>query len=277
MSATGEGEARTLQELRARIDAIDERLHGLLIERGSVIDALIRAKGTNAPGAAFRPGREADMMRRLVDRHSGALPISAVEHIWREIISTFTHMQAPYALAIDGSADVAAMRDLARFYFGFSVPFETLPDARSVVARVAASGRDLGLIAVEQNGGNWWRGLAGEKAPRIMALLPFIRVPGRPAALPAFVVSPPLSDPTAAEIGIFAARTAQPAIISGGEILAIAGPDILVALPDNVAPRILGDARLTDIVCVGGIARGISIGPSDSLLYAPAQMRKEPA
>jgi chorismate mutase-like protein len=280
MSKTGESEALALADLRARIDAIDERLHGLLIERGSVIDALIRAKGTSAPAAAFRPGREADMMRRLVARHSGALPLSAVEHIWREIISTFTHMQAPYALAVDGAADAAAMRDLARFYFGFSVAIETLPDASAVVARVASTGRDLGLIALEQppRAGAWWRGLVGERAPRIMALLPFIRMPERPAALPAFVVSPPLSDPTAAGIGIFAARGRpdRTAIAADdAELLAATDDDVLVAVPEG--RDLAGASGLTDIVSIGGIARGISIGASDSLLYAPAEMRKEPA
>jgi chorismate mutase-like protein len=280
MTKTGESEALALADLRARIDAIDERLHRLLIERSSVIDALIRAKGTSAPAAAFRPGREADMMRRLVARHSGALPLSAVEHIWREIISTFTHMQAPYALVVDGAADAAAMRDLARFYFSFSVPIETLPDASAVVVRVASTGRDLGLVAMDQppRAGAWWRGLVGEKAPRIMALLPFIRMPERPAALPAFVVAPPLSDPTPADIAIYAARAGDgPHAIAGAEILAAAGNEILIALPTADEPRILPDARLADIVRVGGVARGISIGSSDSLLYAPAEMRKEPA
>ncbi len=279
MSKTGESEALALADLRARIDAIDERLHRLLIERSSVIDALIRAKGTSAPAAAFRPGREADMMRRLVARHSGALPLSAVEHIWREIISTFTHMQAPYALVVDGAADAAAMRDLARFYFSFSVPIETLPDASAVVARVASTGRDLGLVALDQppRAGAWWRGLVGEKAPRIMALLPFILMPERPAALPAFVVSPPLSDPTPAEIAIYAVRTGDRNAITaaGAELLAAANDDVLIAAP---ADRDLGKAQgLTGLARVGGVARGISIGKSGSLLYAPAETRKEPA
>ena len=274
MSGTGEGEARTLDDLRARIDAIDERLHALLIDRGSVIDALIKAKGTSAPAAAFRPGREADMMRRLVARHAGALPLPAVEHIWREIISTFTHMQAPYALAIDGAANADAMRDLARFYFSFSVPIETLSDAAAVVARVASTGRDLGLVAIEQpsRAGAWWRGLVGENAPRIMALLPYISMPGRPADLPAFVISPPLSDPTEADVAIFAARMGDgPDTISGAEILATAGDEILLALSSADESRILPDARLADTVRVGGVARGISLGESDSLLYAPPE------
>jgi hypothetical protein len=217
------------------------------------------------------------MMRRLVARHAGALPLPAVEHIWREIISTFTHMQAPYALAIDGAANAAEMRDLARFYFSFSVPIEVLPDAPAVVARVASTGRDLGLVALAQpRAGAWWRGLVGDKVPRIIALLPFIRMPERPASLPAFVVSPPLSDPTPADIAIFAARGGadRTAIATaGGELLAASGDDMLVAVP--AGHRLAASLGLTGIVGVGGVARGISLGKSDSLLYAPVAARKE--
>ena len=128
MSDTGESDARTLAELRDKIDAIDAEMHRLLIARGEVIDSLIRTKGTSRPGNAFRPGREADMMRRLVARHEGALPLATVEHIWREIITTFTRMQAPFDVAMDVSVEPERMRDLARFYFGFSV--ELVPIAR---------------------------------------------------------------------------------------------------------------------------------------------------
>ena len=99
MSETGETTLRTLGELRGRIDEIDAEMHRLLMDRGSVIDALIRIKGTSRPGAAFRPGREAEMMRRIVARHAGALPLATVEHIWREIITTFTRVQAPFNVA----------------------------------------------------------------------------------------------------------------------------------------------------------------------------------
>ena len=68
---------KSLDDLPAEIDRLDETMHSLLIERGAITDALIRVKRTGETGAAFRPGREADMMRRLVARHSGRLPFSA--------------------------------------------------------------------------------------------------------------------------------------------------------------------------------------------------------
>ncbi len=94
----------TLAELRQEIDRIDEAMHGLLIERGEIIESLIAVKRTQESGAAFRPAREAAMMRRLVERHRGLLPLDTVESIWRVIISTFTFVQANYAVHADMSA-----------------------------------------------------------------------------------------------------------------------------------------------------------------------------
>src|SRR5215475_5570021 len=129
----------SLAELRKEIDRIDEAMHRLLMERGEIIDRLIATKKTQDSGSAFRPAREADMMRRLVQRHKGILPLDTAESIWRVIIATFTHVQAPFSLHADLSAGEAAMRDSARFHFGFTVPFVGHLGASGVVAAIAAS------------------------------------------------------------------------------------------------------------------------------------------
>src|SRR5947209_435350 len=110
----------SLQELRKEIDSIDEQVHRLLMARGDIIDRLIQVKQTQEVGSAFRPAREAEMMRRLVERHRGILPLDTVESIWRVIISTFTYVQAPFSVHADVSVGESAMRDSARFHFGRS-------------------------------------------------------------------------------------------------------------------------------------------------------------
>ena len=122
----------TLADLRREIDRIDEAMHRLLMERGDIIDRLIATKRTAESGSAFRPAREADMMRRLVERHRGILPLDTAESIWRVIIATFTYVQAPFSVHADLSAGEAAMRDSARFHFGFTVPFVTHMGASGV-------------------------------------------------------------------------------------------------------------------------------------------------
>ena len=135
-----------LDDLRKEIDRIDEAMHQLLMERGEIIDRLIAVKKSQETGSAFRPVREAEMMRRLVKRHKGILPLDTVESIWRVIISTFTYVQAPFSVHADLSAGDALMRDSARFHFGFTVPFVPHMGAAGVVAAVSTSKGDLGLV-----------------------------------------------------------------------------------------------------------------------------------
>ena len=137
---------QSLADLRREIDRIDEQMHALLIERGQIIDRLIAVKKTEETGSAFRPAREAEMMRRLVARHHGNLPLDTAESIWRVIISTFTYVQTPFSVHADLSAGDALMRDSARFHFGFTVPFVPHMGASSVVEAVTESKGDLGLI-----------------------------------------------------------------------------------------------------------------------------------
>ena len=135
-----------LAELRKEIDRIDEAMHQLLMERGEIIDRLIATKGTQESGSAFRPAREADMMRRLVQRHHGILPLDTAESIWRVIIATFTHVQAPFGVHADLSSGDALMRDSARFHFGFTVPYVAHFSASAAVDAVARSKGDLALV-----------------------------------------------------------------------------------------------------------------------------------
>jgi chorismate mutase/prephenate dehydratase len=285
MSGEGADNLRKLAELRDTIDTIDAEIHRLLVERGAIIDALIRTKGTEISGAAFRPGREADMMRRLVARHRGELPITTVEHIWREIITTFTRMQAPFDVAIDGSADVGRMRDLARFYFGFSVELVPLGGAEAVVAHVAATG-DLGIVAREQKQTEepWWRSLGTPTSPQIMAMLPYIEIPGRPADLPAFVVSPRLSDPVPPDFRVLAVSAERQLTPPQGcmALSRCGGADstceMLVAVPRALdAARFAAEVGAESVVEVGGIAAGIAIGGVTSVLYQKPEMARSTA
>jgi chorismate mutase len=194
--------ARTLADIRREIDRIDETIHQLLIERGAIIDRLIAIKGTAETGIAFRPLREAEMMRRLVARHEGRLPVTTVEHLWRSIISVFTHLQAPYSVHLDGSAGFM-LADEARFHVGFDVPLVHHVDAAEVVEAVAASAGDLGLVAICPTAEPWWEGLGNDRV-EVGARLPFIVAPDRPAATAALVLSRPLGEAAAAEVPVVA-------------------------------------------------------------------------
>ncbi len=210
MAKTSRSETPSLADLRREIDRIDEGMHRLLMDRGEIIDRLIAVKQTQETGSAFRPAREAEMMRRLVDRHGGILPLDTVESIWRVIIATFTYVQAPFSVHADLSAGDAAVRDSARFHFGFTVPFVPHMGAASVVAAVSDSKGDLGLVpAFAMTGvGAWWNALEFDSAPKIIARLPFVDRPDHPAAVPVFVVSRAAPDAMVREVEVWSVRVA---------------------------------------------------------------------
>jgi chorismate mutase len=198
----------SLAELRKDIDRIDEAMHRLLIERSEIIGTLISVKKSSETGSAFRPAREAEMMRRLVERHKGLLPLDTVESIWRVIIATFTYVQAPFSVHADLSAGDALMRDSARFHFGFTVPFVPHMGAAGVVQAVSESKGDLGLVPAGSvaGAGAWWSALEFDSAPKIIARLPFVERADHPAALPVFVVSRVAADAMATEATVWSVR-----------------------------------------------------------------------
>lgn len=236
--------AADLADLRKEIDRIDAAMHGLLMERGEIIDQLIAIKRSQASGSAFRPGREASMMREIVGRHHGILPVDIVESIWRVIIATFTHVQAPYTVHGDISLGNAAMRDVARFHFGFVVPYETHDDAGDVIHALSHSRGDLGLVPVAAPGA-WWRALEGETAPKIIARLPFVERADHPAALPTYVLSKPIDEPpSSSEVRLVSAvlPSALSKLPQGWTIPAHAGAALLVALHPGQAIVALAEA-----------------------------------
>jgi len=198
----------TLADLRRDIDRIDEAMHRLLMERGDIIDTLIATKKTAESGSAFRPAREADMMRRLVERHHGILPLDTAEGIWRVIIATFTYVQAPFSVHADLSAGEPAMRDSARFHFGFTVPFITHMGPAGVLAAVANSRGDLGLVPAATAKGAWWTALEGSDAPKIIARLPFVERADHPAGLPVFAIARPHPDAVVTDVETWGMRVA---------------------------------------------------------------------
>ena len=270
------GSAPTLQNLREEIDRIDASMHSLLIERGEIIGELIKVKRTTETGAAFRPAREASMMRRIVERHRGILPLDTVESIWRVIIATFTYVQAPYAVHADFSAGDAAVRDSARFHFGFTVPLSAHLGAAGVVAAVAQSKGDLGLVPASAlaGAGAWWTALEAEQGPKIIARLPFVDRNNHPAALPVFVISRVAADAMVPDVAVWSLRIsgwgpkAAKAVAHLADVIAVPdsafdGAALLVSVPQDSSFERISEA----VVNAGASIRSSALVGSHATRY----------
>jgi chorismate mutase len=264
MAKSSRSDKPSLADLRREIDRIDEAMHGLLIERSEIIDRLIKVKKTQEKGSAFRPAREADMMRRLVDRHKGILPLDTVESIWRVIIATFTYVQSPFSVHADLSAGAPQMRDSTRFHFGFTVPFVAHMGASAVVAAVSESTGDLGLVPAltVPGAGAWWNALEFDSAPKIIARLPFVERDDHPAALPVFVLSRIADDAMVTEVEVWSMRVAGWSAAAAAALGPLAE---VVAVPDQAFD---GAALLISVPQGGSIA-----AITDALIAADASVR----
>jgi chorismate mutase len=275
----------TLADLRREIDEIDAAMHKLLMQRGEIIDRLIAVKHTEEAGSAFRPAREAEMMRRLVERHHGILPLDTAESIWRVIIATFTYVQAPFSVHADLSAGEAVMRDSARFHFGFTVPFVPHVGAAGVVSAVAESKGDLGLVPAfgVAGAGAWWTSLEFDTAPKIIARLPFVERPDHPAALPVFVISRAAPDAMVPDVEAWSMRVsgwgAGPARAAAELAEVIAVPDrafdgaaLLVSVPQGTRFAAVADA----LVKAGASVRSSALVGSHAIRYTVSAEGQKP-
>ena len=264
----------SLGALRAEIDHIDETMHDLLMQRGEIIDRLIAVKQTQESGSAFRPAREAEMMRRLVDRHHGILPLDTAEGIWRVIISTFTYVQAPFSIHADLTDNAAAMRDSARFHFGFTVPLVAHMGAAGVVAAVSESRGDLGLVNAQGGGGAWWNALEFDSAPKIIARLPFVDREDHPAALPVFVISRVAAEAMVPDVAVWSLRVAgwgpkaAKAVTHLAEVIAVPdsafdGAALLLSVPQGSSFERISEA----VVNAGASIRSSALVGSHATRY----------
>ncbi len=268
-----------LDDLRKEIDRIDEAMHRLLMERGEIIDRLIAVKKSQETSSAFRPAREAEMMRRLVKRHKGILPLDTAESIWRVIISTFTYVQAPFSVHADLSAGDALMRDSARFQFGFTVPVVAHMGAAAVVEAVSTSKGDLGLVPAfaVPAAGAWWSALEFDAAPKIIARLPFVERADHPAALPVFVLSRVAADAMATDAAVWSVRVsgwgagAAQALSALADFIAMPdrafdGAALLITLPKGVTLEAISAA----LVKAGATVRSATLVGSHATRYTVA-------
>lgn len=168
-----------IDALRRRIDEIDAAMHKLLMERGEMIAGIQKAKGVAGGGtSAMRPAREAQMLRALAERHAGQFPMASAERIWREIIGSFTQLQAPFRVVMTG-AEPAVMMEYARHYFSVTTPLEVTGTANEIIAAIDERSDVVGLVLDDLEDAAaepWWVVLARDKntPARLVARFPFL-------------------------------------------------------------------------------------------------------
>ena len=133
-----------LAELRRHLDEIDDKLHDLLIERAEIV-SVVAASKKEGNLAAFQPGREAQIIRRLVDRHHGEFPIPTLVRMWREMLAATVRLQSPFAVAVYAPIESQGFWDLARDHYGSHTPMSAYRSIGQVIRAVTEGQASVGV------------------------------------------------------------------------------------------------------------------------------------
>src|ERR1700722_10245172 len=93
--------AAGLEQLRLRIDEVDEQLHLLLNQRARLAQQAGISKHSDGHTVDFyRPEREAEVLRRALERNHGPLRHEEIVRLFREIMSACLAQEEPLRLAV---------------------------------------------------------------------------------------------------------------------------------------------------------------------------------
>jgi chorismate mutase len=188
-----------LAALRAELDGIDDALHDLLVQRAAVVERVAKS----GKASAYRPGREAAIIRRLLARHSGELPPQTLVRIWRELLAGTTAMQGGFSIAVCQADAAAGFIQAAREHFGALTPVHVHRSPAQSIAEVSAGTASAAVLPMpsetEPPRAAWWTALLHRDSPRIhvVARLPFwVRRPDGAPAVQALVIAAAAPDPS---------------------------------------------------------------------------------
>ncbi|MGA1842998.1 MAG: prephenate dehydratase [bacterium] len=138
-----------LEELRKRIDAIDQGILRLLNDRAEVVKEVARVKReTNKE--YHDPTREEEILQRLQRQNPGNFPSMAIRPVFREIISACLSLEAPIRIAYLGpEATFTHMAVMKKF--GSSAGLIPAKSVEAVFSEVERGRATYGVVPVENS------------------------------------------------------------------------------------------------------------------------------
>lgn len=159
-SSTENKSLPTLAKLRDDIDSIDQQIHQLLNKRAEraqrVADvklAEVKAETGEADLSKvmfYRPEREAQVLRKVMDRNQGPLADKTVAHLFREVMSACLALEKPIEVAYLGPEGTYTQAAVEK-HFGHAVVGNSQADIANVFAQVESGQCHYGVVPVENS------------------------------------------------------------------------------------------------------------------------------
>ena len=141
----------SLDELRKKIDDIDEKLVELINERARVAVEVGKLKQADAT-PIYMPHREKAVLDKIAQINQGPLPDKTLSAIWREIMSGSFFLERPLRIGYLGPKG-SFSHNAAILKFGQSVDYEAVTDIRGIFEEVSKGHCDFGIVPVENSAG----------------------------------------------------------------------------------------------------------------------------
>ena len=140
-----------LDELRQRIDQLDEQMVRLLGERAKLAAQIGHSK-QGEQAAVYDVAREAQILRRLAEFDASPLSADALGHIYREILGACRSIQQPLKVAYLGP-EYTFTHLAARRQFGGSSELVAVTSITDVFRAVQKEDADFGVVPIENSTG----------------------------------------------------------------------------------------------------------------------------
>jgi chorismate mutase/prephenate dehydratase len=140
-----------LTEVRDEIDRLDEQIQALISERARLAFRVRQSKDQSQSAVDFyRPEREAQVLRGVIERNQGPLSNDEMLRLFREIMSACLAQQEPLKVGYLGPEGTFTQQAVHR-HFGHSVHAIGLPGIDSVFEQVQSGDADFGVVPIENS------------------------------------------------------------------------------------------------------------------------------
>jgi chorismate mutase/prephenate dehydratase len=141
----------TLEDIRGRIDSLDEQIQELIRQRAECALEVARSKRASGENADFyRPEREAEVLRMAQARNRGPLDDETIAHLFRELMSACLALQLPMKIAFLGPEGTFTQAAALK-HFGQGIVSQPLAAIDEVFRDVEAGNSHYGVVPVENS------------------------------------------------------------------------------------------------------------------------------
>ncbi len=138
-----------MDELRARIDALDKTVLECLNERARYAQEIAQLK-RSADAPFYVPEREKTVLEKLAELNQGPLSETAIRAIYREIMSAIRALEKDISVAFLGPKDTFSHMAALRV-FGAAADYRPLPSFADIFTEVERGRIDYGVVPVESS------------------------------------------------------------------------------------------------------------------------------